>query len=475
MRPDIIFYQQYAVPYFGILALSSHLRQNKFKTDVIIDSLERDSINALCDLHPYIVGISVLSTEHSWLISQVQKIKEVLPETTIIVGGIHAMFYYEEILSDSTVDIVCHSEGEEVLINLIKELQSSSPDLSLIEGIAYRGEKEEIITTPRAPLVSFKDEIIEDRDIYYKRYPQLQYDSVHRFFSSRGCPYRCSFCYNASIQEIFKGKGVYIRQKSPIKFIQEIVSQCKKYPITSIFFFDDLFTFNKDWLRQFLSMYKEQVSLPFLCTTRANVMDEETGHMLADAGCRTVFYGIESGDYRLRKHVLHKDITDDMIIRCGNIIKMNSLKAQTTNMFCLPDENITYAFKTIELNIKAKTDYAMCALFLPFPKTSITDYCKEKGYIKKDYSLKDVPYSFFTKSVLENENKREITNVHFLAYYFIKWPWLFYKCKNIVSFTFLWPVYYFLFLFGNFLRLKGERGISFFHAIRYAWRLRKAF
>ena len=212
-----------------------------------------------------------------------------------------------------------------------------------------------------------------------------------------------------------------------------------------------------------------------MCTTRANVIDEDTVRVLAKAGCHTVSYGIESGNYNSRKNILKKDVTDDQIIRCGHLLHKYGIRAQTTNMFCLPGETLSDAYKTIELNIKAKTNFAFTALFMPFPKSEITEYCIEKGFLKPDYSLKDLPHSFLTSSVLAMSDKNAIINIHRLAFFFVKWP-LFYKLlRRLVRFSFLNYSFYLLSILSNFLRHKEERRITLWHAARYAWRLRGSF
>lgn len=470
---DVLFIQQYAVPYFGIIALAAKLKSKGYSADVLIGALENDIATEVKARKPAIVGISLLSPEHGWLIETAKKIKDVAPETVIIAGGIHAMFYPEEILNDSVVDLVCHSEGEDVIVDVLRAVQTGG-DTSGLTGIAYR-KGGGVVLNERAPLVAFDDSIIEDQEIYFRRYPKLAEDTVHRFFSSRGCPYRCSFCYNARIHDMFKGKGKYVRQKSVDNFIREIAGHTSRHRVTSVFFYDDLFTFNKDWLKRFLAEYGRGVKIPFMCTTRANVADEETISMLAEAGCRTISFGIETGNYELRKNVLNKNITDEQIVNCGRLAARYGLKVQTANMFCLPDETLQDALKTVELNINAKTDYAFSALFLPFPKTTITDYCIEKGLLKRDYSLKDLPHSFLTESMLDIPDKAAIINVHRLAYFSIKWPWFFGLSKRLARFYLLNGLFSAIFLLSNLIRHKDERGISLWHAVRYAWRMRKTF
>lgn len=474
MSPDIVFVQQYAVPYFGVLAVASRLLHKGYKVDVFIESLEA-GLDALKRLNPRLIGISCMSPEHNWLINTSKAIRRELPHAAIIAGGVHAMLYPEEILRETEVDLVCHSEGEEVILKVLSELDKPSPDWGSIPGIAYRDGGNSVRSNARAEVVPYDEAILEERSFYYDRYPQIARDTVHRFISSRGCPYKCSFCYNAVLRDALKGKGIYVRQKSVENFMREISAQCGKYRVESIFFYDDLFTFNKKWLRRFLEAYKREINIPFMCTSRANLMDEETAGMLARAGCRTISFGIETGNAGLRKKVLNKDITDEEIIRCGTLLRKHGIMVQTANMFCLPDETIEDAFKTIELNIKARTNYAFTALFLPFPNTELTDYCIKRGYLKADYSLKDLPHSFLNYSVLSIPDKEYIMNVHRLAYFFIQWPWFYRIAKNTVRYKVLTPLFKRIFLLSNLLRHKEERGISLWAAVRYAWRLRKSF
>jgi radical SAM superfamily enzyme YgiQ (UPF0313 family) len=473
MKPDIIFYQQYAVPYFGILALATHVKEKGYSVDVVIDSLEDDGVKILAELKPALIGISVMSPEHMWLIDTVKRIKAALPETVIIVGGIHAILYAEEILTKTEADLVCHSEGEEALVMIIEELKKEVPDYKKIPDIAFL-DGSKFVSNEKGPLIQYTDDLVEEQSIYYSHYPEMAKDATLRFISSRGCPYKCSFCYNSVLQELYKGKGKYIRQKSVKNFIEEISRQVKAHKTNSIFFYDDLFTYNIKWLEPFLEAYKREINIPFMCTARANLMNEKTARLLGEAGCRTISFGVETGNYEMRRGILNKEVTDEQIINCSRMLRANGIKVQTANMFCLPDETLADAKKTIELNIKAGTDYAFTALFMPFPKMEITDYCIEKGYLKPDYSLKDLPSSFSMESVLNVPEKESIINVHRLAFFFIKWPWFYSLAKGTVSLTSLGFIFKTIFLFSNVMRHKEERGVTLFATLKYAWRLRRS-
>lgn len=465
---DIVFYQQRAVPYLGIISLTSNLDNNGFRADIVIDQLENDPVKTIQNLKPRLIGLSVFSVEHSWLIEAIDKIRRVIPDIPIIVGGIHAMLYPQEILNSTEADFVCHSDGEEVLVNLLGEIVNGSSDWASIKGLAYRDRNNNIIINSQADLYQYQNDTIESKHVYYNRYPALMKSESTFFLSSRGCPYSCSFCYNDVLRELFKNKGRYIRRKNIKNIISEIKADISMRSVKVIVFADDLFTTDISWLKDFLELYKKEISLPFTCSTRANVFNEDTAQLLADAGCVTVYYGIETGDEKLRTTVLKKNVTDEEILRCGNLLDTYGITSMTFNMFCLPDETIDSALKTVEINIAAKTKLAFTSLLLPFPGTALAEYCKRNHYIEQEYSMFDLPQSYFFSSSLNLKDKKYILNVHYLAYWFIKYPVIYKFAKKVVFLKRLNKLLFVFFLCGLFDRVRTMEKRSWVAMIRHS-------
>jgi len=473
-KTDIVFFQQMPFPYTGILSLTARLQKAGKHCEVIIDPLEKDSIKTICRLNPRLIGISLMSTEHQWLKTVTALLKKALPDTPVIAGGIHAILYSKEILEDTQVDIVCNSEGEAVMEPVLDALEKNqNPDWSSIQGITYRDKNQKIIINERAPLLPYCDEIMEKRDIYYDRYPVLAKDKIFYFFSSRGCPFKCSFCYNAHLLKIYHGKGIYLRQKSVKNLIDEIVYHRNKHNFKSIWFMDDLFGYNANWLREFLKEYKKKINLPFFCMGRSDLLNEERAKMLGDAKCRFLSTGIETGNENLRLKVLQKRMSNEKIIKSGQLLLKYGVYTQTSNMFCLPDETIEDAIKTIELNIKAKTKIAFSMLFMPFPHTELANYCIKKGYLDKRYTFSDIPASSRWISPLKIKDKKKIINAHYLCYIFVRYPVLFRLFKNLIYIERLNKVFYIVFIIGCFLRYKDSFMLSWPEAILLGWRKRK--
>lgn len=467
----VCFVQKQIFPYFGVMALSGHLKKQGYETDIVIDACEKDTVSALKKAKPDLVAFSVLSNEHAWLRQVSSELKKQIPGIPIAAGGVHSILYPEEVLALPGVDYLCRGEGESSFVELARciSLNKSTSD---IPGICYK-ENGKPLMRDVAPITGNLDSFFEDRSLYYKRYPKLGKLALKVFMSSRGCPFHCSFCANSSIMRIFEGKGEYIRRKSPRHFVEEIKRVVSQYPTTSLFFADDLFAMDAGWLEGFASLYKKEVNLPYICTARVDVLKEEHARLLAESGCSTVSFGVETGNELLRKGLLNKAISNKSIFEGARIIKKMGIKMQTSNMFCLPDESVEDAVATVDLNIAIGTDYMFTTVLLPFPKTALAGYCIDKGLLKKEYSFEDMPNSFIQDSVLSLDNKETILNIHKVAHLCVRFPRLKPFLMHIAKKIKFRQLFLFLWLFGTFIRFREERRLSLGRTVRYLWEYRR--
>ena len=472
---DILFVQQFALPYQGIVALDARLKRKGLRAEVLIDALERDTVSAAGALNPSVIGLSVISVEHQWLIGMVAALKRRYPETPIIVGGFHGMFYPEKILADTVTDIVAHSEAEETLPTLLAHLVAGEKLSGDIPGFAWRDAGGQIHMGERTPFVEFDDTLVEDKGVYFDRYPLLAADRVHFFMSGRGCPYSCSYCVSDKVREVFEGKGNLVRKKTVDNFMRELKREIERYEVGLVWMDDDMFTLDRAWLKDFLPRYKQEIGLPFQCQTRADHVDDELAELLADSGCHAVLFGVESGSERVRNEVLKKHISDEQILRAGAILKKHGLVLQTTNMFCLPTETLEDALKTVDINIRAGTRVAYTNLYIPFPGTALGERSATLGLLPDPYTLCDIPNSAFYKSILAIPDRDRIRNVHFLAHACIRFPWSRKWVGCFVRIGWLWPLFFLLFLLANLDRYRQSRLAGWVETLRMAWRHRKMF
>ncbi len=470
----ICFVQKQLFPYFGIMALSGVLKQQGHETDVLINTCEPDFIAKLRSLEPDLIGFSVMSTEHRWLKKMVPRIKQVMPDVPIVVGGIHATMYPMDVLKVGGVDYVCWGEGEVAFRSFIDCLEQREGPPKGIQGMGYY---ENGVPTLQgvAPLPSDLDSFHEDRNIYYDRYSELRRLDQKIFMSSRGCLFDCAFCANSFLKKAFRSAGRYIRRKSPRFFIEEIKRCLDSYGSSSFFFCDDLFVFSLKWLEGFCQLYKSEINVPFICTGHAKTIKERHAKALARAGCHTVSFGVETGNERLRQEVLNKNITNENLLRCSAVLKKEGIELQTSNMFCLPDETIEDAISTIDLNVRMGTDYMFTAIFLPFPGTRIAEYCIKRNLLKVDYSFDDLPESFVKDSVLLREDKEILANLHKVAHLCLVFPRfksiLLFLAKNVRS----KHLFFYIYLVNTFVRYTKERKLTYLQTAKYLWTYRKGY
>lgn len=472
----ICFVQEKAMAYFGVMSIAGYLKKTAHKVSVVIDSLETDTVSELKRSAPDIIGISVLSSEHEWLIEICKKIKSSLPETPIIIGGVHAIMY-PEILSETEADYLCNCEGETVLENLLSVLSENNDAESIyaIPGLVYRkggGAPGELVHNPMPKLLS----IIEWEDesfMYYDRYPILAKDGMKQFMSMRGCPHNCHFCYNSLIKSRFKGQGKYFRRKQPELFVNEIKWVVDRYGAKFVSILDDLFTFDKNWLAEFTDLYKKKVGIQYLCQVRADRVDEEIVAMLKDSGCFTACIGLETGNEEIRKNVLNKHISNEQLFYAAGLLKKYNINLKTGNMFGIPGETVEQAFETIDLNVKIGTKFFGSAMLLPFPGTGVEKIALEIGWLKKPLNYKNLPSSAYNESIFNVPHIQVLTNIMNIAQLCIFFPKLLPLSRKLVHIKSkrLFKFIHFATMTVRFIR---ERNLGIIDGIAMLWRFRKS-
>lgn len=471
----LLFLQYQPFPYFGLMSLSGYLKRRGTDCQCLIAALEKDLLLCIRKINPDVIGFSALSTEYKWLRDTSRIVKENFKDKPVIAGGIHAMLYPLDLMEKNPwIDFVCTGEGEEALAELLSSLENNKNTLDIPGLFARSGAG--IRRNDRRMPISSLDGFTEDREIYFSRYPDFSQDPVKQFLASRGCPYQCSFCANRALQGIFKTKGGngFVRKKSPDTSVKEIEQVKGRYPLETVFFADDLFTADRNWLKYFCREYSQRINLPFMCVTRIDLIDEDNARLLKESGCYAVSVGIESGSEEIRAKILNKDLSDRAIIRGAGILKSHGIKLQTSNMFCIPTETASDAFKTVEFNIRIKTDFAFTAILMPFPGTRIAEIASESKLLDNGLSFQDLPMSFFSNSVLKLENKHILENIQRVAYLCIKFPAILPLARRLVRFRALNGIFYLIFHIGNFLRYKEERRLSLLKGLKYFYRFRKS-
>ena len=191
---------------------------------------------------PYIFGISILTAQAARGYELAQLLKKKFPDCRVITGSAHPTALPEESLESGAVDYVVRGEGERVLIELYEMIRRGKSDPSEILGVSFLRDGK-IVHNPEAPLITDIDSLPPFPyhlfvDFLESTHSTKVYDYGF-ILSSRGCPYKCSYC---SIRMI---SGNTYRYRSPEKIVEELRVLIEDLGAKNIFFIDDNFCFKK--------------------------------------------------------------------------------------------------------------------------------------------------------------------------------------------------------------------------------------
>jgi anaerobic magnesium-protoporphyrin IX monomethyl ester cyclase len=417
---------------FSIMQLSSVVKAGGHTTDLLLDNgnIHR-LINYVDRTKPDIIGFSIMTGQHTWALRVAEEIKKRSKESgsLIIFGGPHPTFV-PDIIENDPVDIVCVGEGEGALLDLMNALENKK-EIAGIQNLWIKREGR-IIKNNVRPLIHDLDVLpFADREIMYKM-GYFRSNPNKGIITGRGCPGKCSFCYNEPYRKLYSNTPGYVRKRSAANVIQEIKELMQNYKHTKyIRFQDDLLAINKKWLFEFLNAYRAEVKLPFMCYIRADYIDEDMIRALAESQCVLVNFGIESGDHRVRNGLLNKKVTDEDIYTTAHLLKKYKIPIFTDNMAFIPKTTLRHIWKTIRMNQRIKADYAILNRFQPYPGTPIYQtLCDEHLIQSKYYDTRDDVYSYV--NVIKEKRIVE-TNIHSLFILFIKFPWMTPILKKIIK------------------------------------------
>ena len=301
----------------------------------------------------------------------------------VVWGGVHASLLPRQTLENEFVDIVVIDEGDLTFHELVNCLINNK-NLASVRGIGYK-QNNSIIFTDQRELLDMDSlfpvpySLVKDIDRYigikneelYKRSLPLQ--------TSRGCPYRCVFCYNAA----FNKKRW--RAKDSAKVIAEINEIVEKYKINGLFLLDDNFFVDFKRAKEIFRGIKKLPVELYNLTVRADTFsrfDDELIGLMDEIGVKSIYIGVESGSEEILKK-LNKDITLDEVFISNQKIKKTKIKPVYSFMVGFPFEKESDRRKTLKLIylLKKQNKSALFGFNIlnPYPSNIMQD-CIKRGF-----------------------------------------------------------------------------------------------
>lgn len=296
-----------------------------------------------------------------------------------IMGGPQATFS-PETFEQSEMDAYCIGEGEYAFRDFLVNVENGESFDEVLNLITK--EKKNAVR----PLIRNLGELPPaDRDLvlsssFLKNVPKKT------FYATRGCPYKCAYCYNNYYHRLYKGKGPIVRRFFVERLIKEIESVKRQYRMDFIKFGDDLFAMKADaWLEEFVSKYSRRVGIPFNCYLRFDLVDDDLLKLLKEAGCFSVHLSVDSTSDYVREKILNRQMRKVDVVEKLKMIRAHGINTWVNFMLAAPESLLQDDLDTIDLCRKAKVTYPSYSTTVPMKGTELYRYCVEKGLI--DVSL----------------------------------------------------------------------------------------
>lgn len=377
---------------FGITYLGAVLRQKSHEvrlydvypddnTDKIVQELSKD-------FTPDLIGFSVLTTNFHRARTFAASLKKHFPKAIFCAGGIHPTVRPVETLEKMGLDFVVIGEGENVLVKVCDVLGRSN-DLSGIKGIAFKNKSglyinDEIDVVNELDSLPFPARELLPVSRYLIPPGYIRSHFLRRVMSvltSRGCPAKCTFCNSSSI---FHNR---IRRRSVDNVMKEINYLVRHYSLDGIYFHDETFTMNSEWVKE-LCVELKPLRLKWGCQTRVTLVSEELLTLMKNAGCIQIDFGIESASKRVLKSI-KKGTSPELAMKALELTKRSGIKSFASFMIGLPGETEDDMLENIKFLKKIKPDYTYFNLYTPFPGTEAAEVAIKEGKLPEDYFSRD--------------------------------------------------------------------------------------
>lgn len=386
---------------FGVRSLAAVLRRSGHPVRLILLPSEAQSLSArvLDQARELAAGTGLIGVScHSrgagrarQLITHLRALR-----TPVVWGGLHATLNPRECAQ--TADMVCRGEGEGLIVELAGAI-AEGKDWSPLENLAFLCQDRLVLNRVRPPVPDLdvlptfdfqrEDEhhLVGEQIAAVSPRPEDSPGGQALFVGSRGCAYRCTYCSNRKLRELYAGSGRYLRRMTVARYVEhlELLSKTRLPNVRDWFFMDeDFFLRTAAELREFAALYRRRVGLPFECMASPTSVTVEKLEPLVEAGLWRLRLGIESGSERTKRAVYDRPISNPAVLRAAQVI--GQFPQVTPNYFFIignPYEEQEDLLDTLRLLTRLpRSGYAQMFNLVLFPGSALYDRALADGVIR---------------------------------------------------------------------------------------------
>ncbi|MDD2806602.1 MAG: radical SAM protein [Elusimicrobiales bacterium] len=296
----------------------------------------------------------------------------------VLAGGINLSIYPGETMSHPEIDFGLAGEALESLPAFLERFGDSSR-YGEVPGLCWRNAAGALTLNPQAASLApfdsypFPARHLLPNHIYHSFVSQARNFTI--MLTSTGCPYRCKFCAIAALG--------HWRQRSVDSVIAEIEQCTRDHGVREIDFFDATFFVDKRWSLEFCrELIKRDLGITWTVRSRVDLADEEVLALAAEAGCRMIFWGIESSSQAVLD-LVNKDIAPGQVAYAVRTARKYGIRSLGFLMVGNPGDTEESIRDTVRFAKDLDLDYVQICRAIPKPATEF--HCQLVGKTGKDY------------------------------------------------------------------------------------------
>lgn len=393
--PSIFLLDERVFPNLGILKIASVLENKGVDVDVLdLSGIENfvDTLKFYLIKHqPNVFGLTTTTPQLPATNKVIQAIREVSPNSKIILGGPHVTLAAsaQKLEQKAGIEGRAHRSMSQ-LLELADVIVSGDGELAIFEALEKGATGLIDADEPKSGMfmnhqmyeeTPFPARHLIDLNTYNYKIEDHKSTSL---IAQLGCPFHCGFCGGRNSKSLR-----YIRTRSKESILQEIELLYENYGFTGFMFYDDELNVNKGMveLMNAIADLQDKLGVEFRLRgfVKSELFNEDQAKAMYRAGFRWLLTGFESGSPRILDN-MKKRATRDENSRCVEYAKKHNLKVKALMSVGHPGEDEESIMDTRDWLLSVKPDDFDCTIITTYPGTPYYDEAVQLDRTKDVYT-----------------------------------------------------------------------------------------
>jgi anaerobic magnesium-protoporphyrin IX monomethyl ester cyclase len=400
------------LPQIGIASLAAVLRREGLQTSIVdaqaLGMTQKEVITWAVRQKPAVVGLTGYTSSVDSAAAIAEGLKQTIPNVVTVIGGPHVTAVPEKTMTTFPhFDYGLIGEGERSAPLLFRTVVGGE-DPRDVAGVVRR-QGDAVRVNERPPLIDDLDTIPPPAFDLLPGFPNSYHPPIFHtpkgraitLVTSRGCPYRCTFCDRGIFGNRYRFHSV--------PYIVDMIRRLRDaYGIDHFIFYDDNFTADKSHLAGLCeAIMRLPFRITFTCDARADHVDQQMLALMKRAGAWMISYGIETANEELLR-LLDKSLSLSRAARAVRLTKEAGIIAKGLFMIGIPGETAQTIERTKAFIADLPFDLINLSKFTPYPGSEIYRNISQYGDFEDDWkNMSGMNFVFRPNTIDPGVLKRE--------------------------------------------------------------------